>query len=101
MTQRRTMGDRMRASIAAAAMLFIAASSSLHAQGWNSIAPGTRVSIRIIDSLNPADTRRNAVVGTVLGRDSAGFYLRVTATDSFRVSHSSITRLEVSQGRSR
>jgi hypothetical protein len=79
----------------------VIATCRLHAQGWESVVPGSRVSIRVTDSIHAGGLRRNAVVGTVLDRDSSFVYLRVTAADTLRVPRSSITALAVSKGRSR
>ena len=91
----------LRAPCAAAVLAFVTVSSPLHGQAWESVAPGMRISIRVVDSLHPGDPGRNAVVGTVLHHDSTSFYLRVTSADTLRVSRASITRLAVSKGRSR
>jgi hypothetical protein len=91
----------IRTSLAAGAISVVALSLPLGAQGWESAAPGMRVSMRVVDSLQPGEVRRNAVVGTILRRDSTAFYLRVTAADTLRVAHGSISRLELSKGRSR
>ena len=88
-------------SCAATMLAFVALASPVDGQGWASGVPGMRVSIRVVDSFNPGYLGRNAVVGTILHRDSAFFYLRVTSADTLRVSQASITRLAVSKGRSR
>jgi hypothetical protein len=73
----------------------------LRGQRWEPVAPGMRVSMRVVDSLSSGDLSRNFVVGNVLNRDDASFYVRVTSSDTLRVAYGSISQLAISQGRSR
>ena len=87
--------------LACLAMAIPFLASALRAQQWEPVAPGMRVSIRVVDSLPSDALTRNAVIGRVLHRDGSSFYVRVTSADTLRVPYGSISQLSISHGHSR
>jgi hypothetical protein len=72
------------------------------AQGWDGAEIGSRVSLRVVDSMLPAGLpRKNAIVGLVARREPQALYVSITSDDTLRISHVTIVRMYVSRGVSR
>ena len=61
----------------------VSVASHAGAQGWDGLATGSRVSIRVADSLLPPGlARKNAIVGLVVQRAPEAIYLQITSDDT-------------------
>jgi hypothetical protein len=94
----------MRTSLLAVAalMALMGDPRSASGQGWDAMSVGSRISLRVNDSLLPPGlARKNAIVGLVANYTPEALYLQITTHDTLRIPRATITRLSLSRGKSR
>jgi hypothetical protein len=89
-------------SYAVVALLAARGAWAQETTAWPGAQPGVRISLRTRDTtLSEPFSKRNALVGVVVGREPSALLVQLTSHDTLRVPFGSIDRASVSRGDSR